>query len=226
LAAPYPSSLLYRWPLDEGSGLTASEETGSGKDLTLASGSSQPTWVTGSNLEGGTGLSFDGNDDQASTTAIQQADAGSQDFTIAFTLDLSSTPLPKSSSINYFHNTTGNELFGIGPDGNASGGLGYDFRDSGGNKVEQNSVDLSGFGGLIRVCLVVDSSTGTVTPFVNATNLSKSGGVTNTSNLGTGFFVGNNDFNNPGDCLIDNIAFYTSALTTSEVQSDFNAQDF
>jgi hypothetical protein len=74
--------LVGYWKLDDGTGTTAKDDSGSGNNATLEAGAKAPMWTTGAHM-GSAALAFDGTDDSSSLTSFTKLPALNAAKTIA-----------------------------------------------------------------------------------------------------------------------------------------------
>jgi hypothetical protein len=92
-----PDSVVYSWPIQEGSGSTATDVVGNA-DLTLAS----PTWDSDTNSIDGQRLLFDGSSDEATSNATKPAGS----FTMLTTIE-PTTDINKIAEVQAFVSSSG-----------------------------------------------------------------------------------------------------------------------
>lgn len=219
LAVP-PSSAQNRYEMAAGSGTTLADSEGT-NDLSTSGGI---TWISDNDLTGDYGVKFDGSDDVASGSALTYLNT-EQNWTIAFTIDLSSTPLPATfGSIfiaNEFNDGSDTERVSIGPDADSSGGVSWDIDGTSGESGNE-SISLSSFSGKVRICLVWTPSA--IDPYVNASSESLTGGSTQQAGTSGKVTLGGAGGGNNGEVLLDDVIFYNAALSSSEIQKDYDIQ--
>lgn len=226
LATGIPDSAIHQYKLDEGSGSTAADSIGD-NDLAISGAS----WYS-NGFTGGYALDFDGTDDEAVGDYIPEC-GGESAFSIAFTLDLDKcgdrdADDTKTEILQNMKNSDRDDSIGIsfGNDDSTVGDIEVDLRDGDSNRVDGRLYDVSDESGLIRVVYTWDGS-GTGNMYVDTVEDS-TGGASPAGNItgvsGGSMTFASTDGGEYGDVALDNVIFYDSELTSSEVQDDYDAQ--
>jgi len=208
-----PDSAVYRWPVDEGSGQTLTDELQS-TDINLTFS----TWTTGSQYVGGAAIDLDGADDEGTTASALPEIGINQDYSVEVWTEPQGLGESNQANLIYQHPADDNRL-GIGFDQNGNGTI-TGAMYNGSNFVAEASSSISTNDGLKQIVYTYDSSGPTGEIYVNTTQ----GGGTNRTNF-TGqsddaFYLGNN----PGgesawDGIVDLIQPHDEVLSQSQIDS-------
>jgi len=217
-----PDSAVHQWKIDEGTGSNAADSIGN-NDFSITGA----TWTDESNAVGGEILDLDGVDDglEASYDSLL---SGPNDFSVAFTLDMSDTNLDPFGSAMIVTNETGS---GSGGDGlfisiGNSGSGNMEWSSTDGNFKHNASFDISGLGGLTRFCGTHDASNGW-TIYVDSNSQSLGSDNANQDSTNQGLYIGENGAGNKRlQSRVDNPIVYNTVLSSTVVQNDYGAQPF
>lgn len=207
-------SVFGRWPLNKGSGTTASNTIAS-KDLSF---SGSPTWKTDSNAIGNFVLSLDGNDYLTASpyTEIKY----NTSFSIGVTFNIDKSDASESDTI--IANETTDSAFSLTLEGTNGDLLSANIRNKNNDKYTGRATSLFDYGVKQRAVVTFDGSS-RMTLYINS-----SGTTSGKDNLrfgSTGFVVGarGGGINRMiGD--LDEIFISDVEMTASEVQDDYDRQ--
>lgn len=222
-----PDSAIHRWKFNEGSGSTATDSIGSA-DATLSTTS---MWING-DWNGGYAVGGDGSDDSVDLTTLGSFGSNlGTGFAIAFTIQHSS--ISQSEYIGTYNGS--NQLLRITGSRFNSGGLTMELRDDSGNNNQVHTSSGSIFDDNKKHRVVVQTSEPSKSSkyeVYNNTNslslsINKNQGADNFSNFDTPLsthYLPN--FGQYFNGIIDDIIIYDSALSSKDIQSDYNAQSW
>jgi hypothetical protein len=217
--APPTGSLTIHYKLDEGAGTTAADEetVGGGDQPGTLSGS--PTWTTP--VVQGAGLSFAANVDQRLSIPYGNAvDPRDQSFTICTWVQ------PNAGTTNKIvagpsHGTNQRMYVGINASGFWGIGVGSSTYDSGNSEFAATNTQT-------RVCLINNSTSDIATLVVNkvmGTSTAAAKSSASITALASDFKIGCG-FSNTlvcGDYTIDEVKFWTKALSQTEIDEDYDS---
>jgi len=208
-----PDSAVYRWQFSAGSGSTASDSIGN-NDGTI----NGATWVSGT-WQGGNTLDFDGINDYISLSKVSEVGVNQQ-FTIAATVELDTT----SNQTDIWSQTD-----------TSSGGNRVALKENGGKfvltsfdgstRVVNRETSTFSTGVKYRVVGVFDGTNNVGEIYVNSVKEDNAdAGAAGLSNIDH-HEIGRDSQNAIYfDGRIDDVIIYSSLLTTSEIERDYNAQ--
>jgi len=220
-----PTGQLARYKFDEGSGTTASDVLGNEGDITLQNGAS---FTANSDFEGGFGVDFDGNDDQADMPNPFSF-VPNPPLSVALTVKFDSVAIDQliydfGDSSQDFRYAFGTPRPGLGSP--SSGDLAGFIEISG--VFKRFYIPSPGINTTQNFRFVINyKNNSTVDVFMNKSSLS----VTNDSDELAGSsadqkLAGGVSFQGNFDGIMDHLIFYDHLLTQSEVDDDFDAQPY
>jgi len=210
-------SAVHRFILDEGSGSIATDSIGS-SDATLTG----PTYISG-NFQGGNALSTDGADDEGAVSDGYPSWPGADlTWAVAFTIN---APSQTNRSYLFHQFQDGDNFWGIETGFNSpTDSIGIERQNGGTTWALRNVISLDS----TRKRVLIQFTGSALESYENTTSQG-----TNPSPNATPFvdFSATVDwFYNPNfsgsefETIIDDIIWYESDLSASEIQTDFDAQ--
>ena len=202
-----PDNAIWRLPLDEGDGTTASDDQGD-TDGTL----DNPDWISNSKYFGDFALDFDQSNNDEVTMDFLPINGG-DDITFCVTVDLDGAGVPSDRQVIWNHIRSDNDdVFAVGyRDGDLAATV-YDS-DNESSRVETHPDTSTEF--RLQV-----SFSGLDVPEIriNATQNFESEGFA--PNEGDGHWLGSNADNESYDSIIDAPVVYDKVLTDDDFQKD------
>jgi len=221
-----PDSAIYRWKFNEGSGSTVNDSDPDGDGSTENGTINGASWISDSSYLGGTALDFNStNSDNVSFFPVSALDASTTSFSCALTVN----PDNETQSAilqSAYEGGVDRAVIGIG---NSEIFAGTRINGSQFGKVESSIGDISTAGN-IRVCYTFDSGNDSGQLFINGSDDTNSSSfdLRNISHTNDALTIGteNDGTDQPYDGIVDDVIVYTSVLSPSEAQSDYEVQPY
>ena len=204
-----PDSAVYRWPVDEGSGQTLTDEL-QNEDITT----NFENWVSGSQYVGENAKSFDGVDDEGSTSDSLPEITVSEDFSIEIWADLGSV---SSGEVFLYHHPSDEDRVGFGIDQDDGSKVAFGVFDG---TTRELQADIPS--GLAQFVLTWDSGNSNISAFVNSTETTDGGNLNFTSETKNELSVGHRENRQHTEVVVDLIQPHGETLSQSQVDDLYN----
>ncbi|MDE2144573.1 MAG: LamG domain-containing protein, partial [Patescibacteria group bacterium] len=217
---PFIHGLVGYWPLNEGSGTTAYDNSGWNNNGTLEGATDLPTWTTTGCLSHGSCLSFDGSDDYVESNTAN----GIGNSTVSECLWASFNNFNNENQLGYIENTANSRYFYLSTW--CSSGSPYSCVHLNNGSQGEVSGRIFNTSSWYFVCGVIDMKNGVISTYINGSPLQSTsfspGTLSGTpASIWTG---GTAEGYQHMAGLINNTRFYDTALTASQIQAIYNAE--